>query len=131
MARRTQINKYFKFVEIVGSSHAPIPCSMEQVALYATWLARSLKYHSILNYLSGLNFYFKSHDLPTIDYDNFVLSATLKGIRRVKGDNVKQAFPLLPHQLLKMFAFLRNSAGHTAWRAAVLCSCGGSLENHM
>ena len=82
---------------------------MEQVTLYATWLARTLSYSSILNYLSGLNYFFKVHDLPTIDYNNCILSATLKGICRVKGDCPKQAMPLLPNLLLNLFSFLHNS----------------------
>ena len=101
---------------------------MEQVALYATWQARSLKYNSILNYLSGLNYFFKLHDFPVIDYDNFILSSTLIGIKRVKGDSPRQALPLLPNMLLKFVSNLRASPGHTAWRAAVLCSFRGLLR---
>ena len=128
LTRKTQIKKYLKFVELFGIDRSPLPCSMVQVALYATWLARSLRYSSITNYLSGLNYFFKLHEFLPIDFDNYILSSTLRGIRRVKGDTPKRALPLLPNLLLKIFAFLLDTAGHVAWRAAVLCSFRGLLR---
>ena len=51
-----------------------IPKENTQVALYATWLARSLKYVSIINYLSVLNFFLKENRYPPIDYSAFILN---------------------------------------------------------
>lgn len=106
----------------MGENRAPLPCSSKWVALYATWLARDLSYSSILNYLSGLNFYLKQNGSPTIAYSDYYVAATLKGIKRAKGDAPKRAPPLLPGMLYKIFAGLTLNSGHTAWRAAVLLS---------
>ena len=92
------------------------------MALYATWLARSLKYSSVLNYLSGLNNFLRQRGQPAIVYSDYELASTLRGIRRSRGAAPKQAVPLLPGALLRMFSFLTSSPGHTAWRAALLCS---------
>ena len=126
--RGVQTRKYLEFIEEFSTTHSPIPCSSEQVALYATWLARSLRYSSILNYLSGLNNFLKQHGSPKINYDDYVIASTLRGIRRQKGDASRQAAPLLPYMLLKIFALLTQNAGHTAWRAATLCCFRGLLR---
>lgn len=128
IARDFQLKRYLQFIGIFIGLLTPIPCDSNQVALYATWLARSLKYSSILNYLSGLNYFLKKNGAQTIDYSAFVVNTTLKGIRRSLGDTPKQAIPILPGMLRNMFQFLTLKHGHTAWRAAVLCSFRGLLR---
>ena len=88
------------------------PSSSERVALYATWLARDLTYWSVVNYLSGLNHFLKLSGVQGINYGDYKVQATLKGIRRQKVDTPRQAPPLLPTMLLRMFAFLTLNAGH-------------------
>ena len=83
--------------------------------LYATWLAREFKYRSILNYLSGLNNLLREHNSPVLDYNNYILSSTLKGIRRVKGDVMKQALPILPCMLLSVFSLLILNPALLSW----------------
>ena len=122
------MRRYLEFVEAFSESHSPLPCDSAQVALYATWLARTLRYSSVLNYLSGLNFFLKQNEAPTIRYTDFIVASTLKGIRRDRGCPPKQATPLLPGMLMNMFAFLSTNPGHNAWRAAVLCSFRGLLR---
>ena len=82
ITRSAQIKKYFKFIEVFSYFFAPLPCSDKQEALYASWLARSLKYVYIINYLSALNFFLKENGAEPINYSAFILKATLKGIRR-------------------------------------------------
>ena len=122
------MKKYLEFVTIFSETHAPLPCNADQVALYATWLARTLKYSSIVNYLSGLNYFLKQNGAPPIDYSAFIINTTLKGIRRRLGDAPRQAVPILPGMLRAIFKGLTNSIGHVAWRAAVLCSFRGLLR---
>lgn len=117
-----QIKKYLEFVSLYAENRAPFPCSSERVALFASWLARTMKYGSIINYLSGLNFFLKQGGFRAVQYQDFLVAATLRGIRRKKGDAPRRAPPLLPAQLLQIFGGLTLSEGHTAWRAAVLCS---------
>ena len=107
---------------------APLPCNATQVALYATWLAKSMKFSSIKNYLSGLNYFIRQNGFPPIDYSDFVLESTLRGIKRELGDSPKQAIPVLPTMLRSIFSYLTHNPGHNAWRAAVLCSFRGLLR---
>ena len=106
----------------------PFPCDPIQVALYATWLARTFKYSSITNYLSGLCFFLRQNGFAGIDYSDFILSSTLKGIRQRLGNTPTQAIPLLPSMLRRLFGNLTENPGHNAWRAAVLCSFRGLLR---
>lgn len=55
------------------------------------------------------------------------MDATLKGIRRCKGDETRQAILVLPLMLLKIFERLMLNPRHTALRAVVLCSFHASL----
>ena len=120
--RGVQVRRYLEFIEEFRGHFPTTPCPPAQAALYAVWLARTLKYTSVLNYLSGLNFFLRSEGSEPIDYKNFEMASTLKGIRRELGCHPKQATPLLPNMLRQIFAGLTPSEGHTAWRAAVLCS---------
>ena len=123
-----QLRKYLEFVDEFVDSFAPVPCSAEQAALYATWLARTLKYGSITNYLSGLNNFLRMSGSQELNYSNYALASTLRGIRRQLGDAPKQAAPILPAMLLGMFRFLTVNAGHISWRAAILCCFRGLLR---
>ena len=123
-----QLKRYFEFVDLFATERSPLPCSSERVALYAAWLARSLKYRSVINYLSGLSQFLRRSGFGGIAYDDFIIKATLRGIRRVKGDAPRQAHPLLPGMLLKIFRVMTGRPGHVAWRAAVLCSFRGLLR---
>lgn len=126
--RSVQVRRYLEFVQLFADNRAPFPCSSERVAMYAAWLARTLTYRSVVNYISGLNYFLRKSGLKGIEYGDFVIAATLKGIRREKGDAPRRAPPILPYMLLRIFAGLTGNAGHTAWRAAMLCSFRGLLR---
>ena len=80
--RGVQVRRYLAFIEEFQGHFPTTPCPPAQVALYAVWLARSLKYTSVVNYLSGLNFFLKSEGAQPIDYKDFEVASTLKGIKR-------------------------------------------------
>ena len=111
-----------EFVDRFVEDRAPLPCPSERVALYATWLARDMTYRSVINYLSGLSNFLRQQGGRGIEYGNYSVAATIKGIRRDKGDAPRRAPPLLPVMLIKIFGGLTTNMGHNAWRAAVLCS---------
>lgn len=83
-------------------------------------MARRLSFSSIRNYLSGLNNHLKDLGHAPINYENYSIKKIMMGIRRVKGDLKKQAAPLLPENLLRLFSKLTKSYAHTAVRAAML-----------
>ena len=93
-----------------------------------SYLARRLCFSSIRNYLSGLNGHLKDLGCPPIDYANHEIKKCLAGIRRLKGNAVKQASPLLPLELKKIFAVMFDTRGHVAVRAAMLVSFRGLLR---
>ena len=94
MTRSVQICCYLEFIEDFGGEFTPLPCPTSQVGLYVAWFARTMKYSSVTNYLSGLNFVLKQEGAPPIDYTQFNLTTTLKGITREKG--VAPAMPPSP-----------------------------------
>ena len=90
-----------------------------------TWLARSLKYSSITNYLSALNYLLKSEGAACIDYQDFKVKSVLRGAKRKLGVKTHQAAPILPLHLLAIFRRMTDSRGHVAARAALLTSFRG------
>ena len=88
-------------------SFKPLPASIECICLYAQFLSRTFKaVQSIQNYISGVR---TLHSLVEIEYiakDSIDLRLTLRGLKRVKGHKPRQAAPLSPHILRKMYAQL-------------------------
>ena len=87
-----------------------LPTSTTTIQLYAQFLSRSFKsVASIRNYISGVN---KVHLLMgyTLDHINqYVVNYSLKGLERLKSHCVKQAEPMLPELLFKMYNVLDMS----------------------
>ena len=54
---------------------------------------------------------FEAEGAREIDYDSYIVKATLKEIRRVKGDTPRRARPLLPAMLRRIFVNLSHSPG--------------------
>lgn len=120
--RGVQVVSYLKFVDEFKGIIEPYPCSNNQMCMYVVYLARRLTYQSIRNYVSALSTHFKDMGLPAVDYECHQLKKCLMGIKRVKGDYVKKATPLLPIMILKIFSTLCQVPSHTSVRAAMLLS---------
>ena len=121
-ARSVQVQAYMAFCAEYEGHVEPYPCSVDQVCLYMVYLARRLCFSSIRNYISALNNYLKDLGCTPIDYECHRVKKCMRGIRRVKGDGVKQAEPMLPGMLRRMFANMRGTAGHIVVKAAMLVS---------
>ena len=122
VTRSVQVRAYQEFCEIFAEELSPYPCSSSQVCLYMSYLARRMCYNSIRQYLSALNNHLKDVGSSPIDYTNHRVKKCLKGIRRILGDATKQAAPLLPKHLRRIFCAMCNTKGHVALRAAILLS---------
>ena len=120
--RSVQVRAYLQFCEEFEENLSPYPCGVDQVCLYMTFLARRLCFSSIRNYVSALSIHLKDLDCEPVDYSCHKLKKCMMGIRRIKGDGVSQAAPLLPSGLLRVFGALQRTQGHTAVRAAMLLS---------
>ena len=71
----------------------PIPANAHTICSYAAFLARSLQFSSINNYLGIIALFHKEFSLPNPLVDDWVLKSLLSGIKRVKGSTVKQKLP--------------------------------------
>ena len=87
-----------------------------------TFLARSLSFSSIRQYVSALNGLLLSRGFVGIDYECQDYKACLAGIRRTLGQQVSQAMPLMPEHLRRMFRNLPMTSDSIAVRAAILLS---------
>lgn len=84
-----------------------LPATTITLQLYAQFLSRSFKsVDSIRNYISGVR---KVHLLLGYcldDINQFVLNLSLKGLERLKGHCVKQAEPMTPELLARIYYVL-------------------------
>ena len=126
--RDSQVKKYLEFCEDYKGILKPFPCDADQVCLYVTHMMKTLKYISIVNYLSGLNDYLKQNRQAPIDYNDYNVYRCTQGAKRILGDKAEQAEPLLPGQIADIFDILTESPGHVCFRAALLTSFRGLLR---
>ena len=116
--RASQIRKYLEFCAIYGVDS--VYPGNEGIAFYIAHLSNTHKYSSITGYLSGVNYYLRSHRAPDIKYNDPLVSRAIRGSRRLLGDSPIQALALLPEHLLCMYECLPISLGHTSFWAAAL-----------
>ena len=126
--KTAQLEKYHKFCQEFREFVQPIPCNSKQVALYISYLTRSLKYSSIKCYVSALSIYLTSISQPAINYNDYKVYSAMRGARRALGDCPKQAAPILPHHLLAIGEQLKDSPGHNAFKAALLLAFRAMLR---
>ena len=120
--RAVQIRAYHEFCEVFIDRVQPYPCDEDQVCMYMSYLARRLSYSSVRQYLSGLNNHLKEMGCEPIAYNGYKVKCCMTGIRRTLGDAPRQASPLLPGHLRRIFAIMLGTPGHVALRAAMLVS---------
>lgn len=87
----------------------PVPASVDSICLYITYLTDSLKYSTICNYVSAV---WTLHELMGVNppaKGHFLVKCTMMGARRLLGDYVLSAEPLLPDDLVSMYAHLNHT----------------------
>ena len=89
---RTYRDSFLRFCLIMGFT--PIPENTHTICCCAAFLARSLQFSSVNNYLGIIALLHKKFGLPNPLVDNWVLKSLLSGIKRVKGSTVKQKLPI-------------------------------------
>ena len=90
----------------------PVPASSSTICLYAAFLARSLKFSSIPQYLGIIGLLHKEFGLANPLTGNWHLSSRITGIKRVLGHERLQKLPVTPSLLLKIYQALIL---HTVW----------------
>ena len=106
-----------------------MPASSDHICLYVAFLSRSLKYHSIINYISAVKFLHTFLGYPVEWEKSFSVKATVIGYKRILGAASVQKKPVTidmlrdiiskcnPHTesgfiaciLIGFFAFLRKA----------------------
>lgn len=102
---KIQWETYLLFCIYFGLSYLPV--STETLSLYAQFLSRSFKaIQTIRNYISGVKtmHYLLGYSVENIN--NFILSLSLKGIAKLHPHLVKQAQPITPEILKRMYNIL-------------------------
>ena len=118
--RNSQWNKYLTFCS--DNDLVAIPAEPQTIARFVVFLARSVKYITINNYVSAINRLhdYYGHHINFRDY--FLIKLVLMGLKRQLGDNSIQKLPLTPQQLLQIHSHLDLSNRNTLamWCAIVL-----------
>lgn len=116
-----------------------MPASIDCVCLYITYLSDTLKYTTICNYLSAV---WSLHDFMgccSPAKDSFLVKCTMMGAKRLLGDSVLSADPLLPKDLMLMYSHLdfKSLSDLMFWAAVCLafrcllrsCQYTGSIHH--
>lgn len=116
---RSHRQSYIDFCNRMG--YAPVPASSSTICRYAAYLARTLKFNSVKQYLNIIRLMHREWNLPNPLQDNFPLSCTLRGIRRHLGDNVVRKKAITPEMLRQIFKHLNISVSFDAtfWAACL------------
>ena len=120
-SRSSQWNKYIGFCDLYDL--VPLPASEDQVCNYITYLTDSLKFSSIQNYISGLNYFHKLYSCTPVDMSSFLVSQTLRGAKRLLGNSTNSAPLLTPEQLKLIYNKLDMSLSSDLcfWCAILTC----------
>ena len=100
--KTSQWKRYLSFCKLADAT--PVPTKLDVMCRYAVYLAKSLKYSTMQNYISAvisLNNYF-GHDALYIRSE-FTFAMTLSGIRRALGDPEPHTPTLLIADLHAMY----------------------------
>lgn len=100
----------------------PIPASVDVICLYITYLCDQVKYSTICNYVSSVWSLHEHMGVCPSAKGAFLVRCTLRGARRLLGDNVLTADPLLPEHLVQIYSTLDHHklSDLIFWTALVL-----------
>ena len=120
---RTYINRYLDFC--IEYKLPPVPANGAQLRRFAQYLADSptiSAIETINNYLWGLRTFHRMLNLPPPDTTEFLTGLTLRGLKLVLARPIRQAEPMTPEIMEKMFVFVNTQEEEqmVAWTALVV-----------
>ena len=123
-AYATHRKSYLSFCRILG--YSPVPATSETLSRYAAFLAHSLKFQSIKQYMNIIRILHAEWNLPNPMENNYQLHCLKQGIRRTHGDHTCRKAPLTPALLLEILAQLdlAKQADCAFWAALLLMFYG-------
>ena len=118
--RSTQWKSYLNFCEATGSS--PLPANTTQICRYIVFLSDTLKYVSVINYISAVSLLHKLYGYDRSFMDDYKVKFTLAGLRRVLGDDPPSRPTLHIQDLLAMYRHvqLQDRSERTLWACIFL-----------
>lgn len=105
--KRSQWKRFLDFCHLYDLD--PIPASSETICLYITFLTDQVKYTTIMNYVSSIWSLHEFLGAEPLAKNSFLVRCTLTGAKRLLGNAVLTADPLLPEDLLKIYMTLDRS----------------------
>ena len=113
--------------------YSPFPATSDIICQYAAFLARTLKVSSIRNYLHIIGLLHKELGLKNPLAGNWVLDTLIKGMKRAKGDAVKQKFPITVDLLFSIWHLLnfRSSFDSAFWAICLTAFFGMFRKSHL
>ena len=118
---KSQLKCYMDFCTAHGI--APIPASTENVCRYIAFLCRSKTYSSILQYMSVIRLLHLEAGLPHPYAGNYHVSALLKGVKRVKGNEPNYKMTLSIDQLRQLKLHMDTSSLPDSQLWAMITAC--------
>ena len=124
-------NTYLRFCFVMG--YDTVPASTHTICQYAAFLARSLTYASINNYLAIIGLLHKEFGLVNPLTDNWPLKSLLTGVKRVKGNQVVQKLPITLDILRGIYRIisLRSSFDASFWAVCLVAFYGFFRKSHL
>ena len=102
--------------------YAPVPATNDTISRYAAFLASSLKFTSVKQYMNIIRLMHVEWGLGNPLENNFIVSSLLKGIRRSLGDTSRQKKTITP-QILRAILLhldLSNPLDANFWALCLL-----------
>ena len=99
---------YFQFCTEVNIS--PLPLSQTDLGRYIAYLSRRLCFSSVRQYLNVVRILHLEAGLPNPLENNWYVKSILSGVKRVKGNAVKQKLPITFDILMGIFTKLELTA---------------------
>ena len=118
--RASQWKSYLKFCELI--SCPPLPADSQQVCRYIVYLSDTLKYVSIVNYVSAVSLIHKLYGYDRSFMDSYLIKFTLSGLRRVLGDPAPARPTLHIQELFAMYSHVQFHSPNerASWACIVL-----------
>ena len=104
VTRNSQWTKYLTFCS--DNNLVAIPADPQTVSRFIVFLARTVKYVTVNNYISAINKLHECYGHRVNFRDYFMVKLVLMGIKRRLGDISIQKIPLTPSQLLTIHSKL-------------------------
>ncbi len=111
----------------------PVPAYSYTIGLYAAFLARTLKFSSISQYLGIIGLLHKDFGLPNPLSGNWYISSLLTGIKRLLGNERQQKLPITPALLLRIYRVLNPaySVDASFWAICLVAFYGMFRKSHL